>query len=137
LPEGQVDVFVTHLSVSHRARARTVHELLAFAARERARSSSRGAILLGDLNAQPAEPIIAALKDGSERDGKPWIDAWESAGGPGRRGGTWPAICSYRRIDYIFLQPPEVWKVDLCERESPAGSDHRGVVARLSLGGSD
>lgn len=129
-PEGPVDVFVTHLSISRRARTRTIHELLAFTAREQSRSSARGAILLGDLNAEPDEPTIAALEGGGGQDGKPWIDAWRAANGPGRRGGTWPAFAPYRRIDYIFLR--EGWRVQRCEREPMAGSDHRGIVALIS-----
>jgi endonuclease/exonuclease/phosphatase family metal-dependent hydrolase len=132
-PEGPVDVFVTHLSVSRRARAPSIHQLLAFVARERSRSPGRGAILLGDLNAEPDEAIIATLEGGDERDSDDWLDAWKSANGPGSRGGTWPAIAPYRRIDYIFLQPPEVWRVHHCERTPTAGSDHRGVVAKPSL----
>jgi endonuclease/exonuclease/phosphatase family metal-dependent hydrolase len=133
LSEGPVDVFVTHLSVSRRARARTIHELLDFAARERNQSSSRGALLLGDLNAEPDEPIISALADGGGQDGRAWIDAWTSANGPNEQGGTWPAIAPFRRIDYILVQPAEHWEVHACTRIPRSGSDHLGVVARLGL----
>jgi endonuclease/exonuclease/phosphatase family metal-dependent hydrolase len=131
--EGPVDAFVTHLSVSRRARARTVRELLAFADRESARSCGRGAILLGDLNAEPDEPTSAVLEGDGAPDGNRWGDAWKLANGPRSRGGTWPSVAPYRRIDYIFLRPGEGWRVHRCERGPIAGSDHRGVVARLSL----
>ncbi len=52
-PDGRVDAFVTHLSLSRRARSRTIPELLDFASRVRARSSSAGGLLMGDLNAEP------------------------------------------------------------------------------------
>jgi endonuclease/exonuclease/phosphatase family metal-dependent hydrolase len=131
-PEGPVDVFVTHLSVSRRARARTIHELVAFAARVRVRSPAIVAVLLGDLNAEPEESIVTSLETGGEQDGGAWLDAWKIANGHTRRGGTWPAIAPYRRLDYIFLQPHGGWQVHHCEREPISGSDHLGVVSRLS-----
>jgi endonuclease/exonuclease/phosphatase family metal-dependent hydrolase len=123
-PEGPVDAFVTHLSVSRRARANTVPELIAFA-RDRS-PSSRGAVLLGDLTAAPDERVVEMLEIDD------WIDTWKSANLSGVRGGTWPAIAPYRRIDYIFVQPAECWVVHSCQREPPTGSDHLGVLARLS-----
>lgn len=98
IPEVPVDVFVTHLSVSRRARGRTIHELLAFS-REPTRWSGRGAILLGDLNAEPDEAIVSILEGGGEVDGDTWLDAWRTANGHERRGRTWPAVAPYRRID--------------------------------------
>jgi endonuclease/exonuclease/phosphatase family metal-dependent hydrolase len=124
-PEGPLDLFVTHLSVSRRARARTVPELLAFVSAERARSTSRGAVLMGDLNAVPDEAVIPAFEHGG------WLDAWKSANVPGAPGGTWPAVAPYRRIDYIFVQPAGAWDLQSCRREPIAGSDHLGVVAQL------
>jgi endonuclease/exonuclease/phosphatase family metal-dependent hydrolase len=132
-PDGLVDAFVTHLSLSRQARSRTVPELLAFATRVRARSSSRGALLMGDLNAKPDEPTIGILEGGDGQSGSGWLDAWRSANGPGVRGATWPAIAPYRRIDYVFVQPTDRWVVDSCWRGAVTGSDHLGVVARLGL----
>ena len=125
-----VDVFVTHLSLSRRARVRTMRELVAFAARERERSGSACAVLMGDLNAVPHEPAIAALEAG-DRAGA-WLDAWTQAHGRAR-GGTWPSFAPLRRIDYVFYQPRELWRLEACGREPLSGSDHLGVVARLSL----
>jgi endonuclease/exonuclease/phosphatase family metal-dependent hydrolase len=119
-----IDVFVTHLSLSWRARARTIDELVRFAERERSRSKSDGAILLGDLNATPGEAAMRAL---NER----WVDAWR---GPG--GATWPLVAPSRRIDYVLAQPPSGWAVRGCGRRRTLGSDHLGVVARLGLAGS-
>ncbi len=129
-PEGRVDAFVTHLSLSRSARLRTVPELLDFASRGRARSASRGAVLMGDLNAEPDEPAIALLEGGGEPSAGGWLDAWASANGADARGGTWPAIAPYRRIDYIFSQPADGWAVHACRRAMTA-SDHLGLVARL------
>jgi endonuclease/exonuclease/phosphatase family metal-dependent hydrolase len=56
-----IDVLVTHLSLSRRARTRTVRELLSFAERERERSGSVGAVLMGDFNAPPSEEAIARV----------------------------------------------------------------------------
>jgi endonuclease/exonuclease/phosphatase family metal-dependent hydrolase len=122
-----LDVLVTHLSLSRQARARTARELLAFAARERARSGSEGAILMGDLNALPGEEAIAIL----EGEGG-WIDAWRRLH-PGARGGTWPAGLPVRRIDYVFVQPGAGWAIEACERTAFAGSDHVGVMVRIRM----
>ncbi|AKT42026.1 endonuclease/exonuclease/phosphatase family protein [Chondromyces crocatus] len=124
----RVDVFVTHLSLSARARARTLQELGAFVRAERTRSRSTGAILLGDFNAPPHEETICALE--RETHGA-WIDTWKATHGPLARGGTWPAILPFRRIDYVFCQPATAWTVAACHRLPFAGSDHLGVLTRL------
>jgi endonuclease/exonuclease/phosphatase family metal-dependent hydrolase len=128
LPDGTVDVFVTHLSLSPRARARTILELLTFAREERSRSSSRGAILMGDLNAKPDEPSIAMLENAEG-----WFDTWKQANAPRTRGGTYPAIAPFLRLDYIFAQPRSCWRIQRCERQPFCGSDHRGLAAWLCL----
>jgi endonuclease/exonuclease/phosphatase family metal-dependent hydrolase len=131
LPVGSVDVFVTHLSLSERARARTVAEIQAFVGRQRARSRSVGAVLLGDFNAMPAEASITTLE--APASGPPWLDAWKRRRGPPSRGGTWPAFWPRRRIDYVFVQPDEAWEVRACERLPFLGSDHLGVLAHLRI----
>jgi endonuclease/exonuclease/phosphatase family metal-dependent hydrolase len=136
LPEGPVSVFVTHLSLSRRARSRTVGELLAFAERERARVGSVGAVLMGDFNATPNEPAIAALEGSPEWPEMAWLDAWAQAHGRDAGGATWPAIAPFRRIDYVFVQPSSTWEVRACDRAPVGGSDHRGVVARLRIRGT-
>ena len=108
-------------------------ELLAFAGGERTRTSGRGAILMGDLNAEPGEAIISALESKAGRDGSAWLDVWSSSGKPRGRGGTYPSVCPFRRIDYVFLQPQGAWQVHRCGPMGVSGSDHRGVVAWLSL----
>ncbi|WP_437278902.1 endonuclease/exonuclease/phosphatase family protein [Sorangium sp. So ce375] len=126
-----VDVLVTHLSLSKRARARTVRELVSFAARERQKSGSHGAVLMGDFNALPSEEAVCYLQ-ASAGNGS-WLDAWTQAH-PGKVGGTWPAGLPLRRIDYVFVQPGEGWTITRCERAPFSGSDHHGVAAWLRLG---
>lgn len=121
-----VDVMVTHMSLSPRARVRTMTELVTFAAAERARSGSAGAVLMGDFNALPGEPAIATLEAGA------WTDAWKLKHGRAL-GGTWPAFMPFRRIDYIFLQSRHDWRLRACDREPLSGSDHLGIVALLAL----
>jgi endonuclease/exonuclease/phosphatase (EEP) superfamily protein YafD len=80
---------------------------------------------MGDLNATPAEPALAEL------DGAGWIDAWERTS-PDERGGTWPAVAPFRRLDYVWAQLGEGWQVAECRRLPVAGSDHVGLWARLT-----
>jgi endonuclease/exonuclease/phosphatase family metal-dependent hydrolase len=119
-----LDVFVTHLPISKRARARTIHEVLAFAAEGRRASGSAGAVLMGDLNASPREAPIRALLES-------WTDTWRAAH-PRERGGTWPSISPVIRLDYIFAQLGDQWSIGSCER-SFAGSDHAGLHASIRL----
>ena len=132
LPVGTVDVFVTHLSLSERARRRTMQELLRFVIRERDRSKSRAAVLMGDLNAHPDEWALGALTR-LDAEGGPWRDAWRDQHGPKARGGTWPAFLPLRRLDYIFVQPGADWQIESCDRIPFSGSDHLGVLGRLRL----
>lgn len=125
-----IDVLVTHLSLSRPARARTVRELVRFADRERQKSGSAGAVLMGDFNALPSEEAVCFLEASS--GGAGWIDAWKHAH-PHSRGGTWPAGLPLRRIDYVFVQPEERWRILRCERTPFAGSDHHGVAAWLEI----
>ncbi|WP_437676280.1 endonuclease/exonuclease/phosphatase family protein [Sorangium sp. So ce131] len=127
-----VDVLVTHLSLSRRARARTVRELVSFAARERQKSGSVGAVMMGDFNALPSEEAVCFLR-ASAGDAR-WVDAWMHTH-PGKTGGTWPAGLPLRRIDYVFVQPGDGWTIARCERAPFSGSDHHGVAAWLRLGG--
>jgi endonuclease/exonuclease/phosphatase family metal-dependent hydrolase len=118
-------VLVTHLSLSKRARERTLPEIVAFAAEAERRSGSPGAVLMGDFNATPGEPSLAAL-DGA------WVDAWRQTN-PDAPGGTWPAVAPFRRLDYVFVRLGEGWDIAGCTRMAVAGSDHVGLCARIRL----
>jgi endonuclease/exonuclease/phosphatase family metal-dependent hydrolase len=121
-----IDVLATHLSLSKRARERTLAEIVAFAVRERRQSGSAGAVLVGDFNATPLEPALMLL-DGAAG----WLDAWEQAN-PDGSGATWPAAVPFRRIDYVWVRPGEGWSIAECRRMPIAGSDHVGLWARVT-----
>ena len=125
-----IDLLVTHLSLSRSARLRTVRELLACAARERRRSGSVGAVLMGDFNALPGEEAIGFLQGDAADAG--WLDAWKHLH-PRASGGTWPAGFPIRRIDYVFAQPKDRWTVVRCDRMPFSGSDHLGIAAQLRI----
>ncbi len=125
-PEGPIDVFVTHLSLSRRARTRTAAELLEFVERVHEQSRSVASVLCGDLNADPDEPAVELLE-------RHWTDAWRAVRGAAR-GGTWPAILPFRRLDYVFTRG--AIGVAACERVPYSGSDHLGVLATLRVGES-
>jgi len=120
-----VDVLCTHLSLSKPARERTAPEAARFAEAGLRRSGAEVAVLVGDLNAAPAEPSLTAL------DNAGFVDAWERTS-PAERGGTWPAVAPFRRLDYVWAKLGEGWAVAECRRMPVAGSDHVGLWARLT-----
>jgi len=121
--DSVLDAVVTHLSLSKRARARTLVELGAFASNER----ERGAVLMGDFNATPDEAGFQTLAE----DG--WVDAWAHTSSD--RGGTWPSPAPFRRIDYVWVRrggrDGGGWDIRECTRTAVSGSDHVGVLVRL------
>ena len=121
------EALCTHLSLSRKARERTIRELLIFAAEERRGTRSEGAVLVGDFNAAPAEPALAHLEGPGG-----WVDAWDRAN-PQDSAATWPAAVPFRRVDYVWAQLGPGWKVAACERMPIAGTDHVGLWARLTL----
>jgi endonuclease/exonuclease/phosphatase family metal-dependent hydrolase len=123
-PEGPVDVFVTHLSLSRHARTRTAAELLTFVRELHERTGSIAAVVGGDLNADPTEEAVEVLE-------AQLTDAWRAAHGTDR-GGTWPAIFPFRRIDYVFVRG-DAASVESCRRVPYSGSDHLGLMARIRL----
>jgi endonuclease/exonuclease/phosphatase family metal-dependent hydrolase len=110
-------VAVTHLQnrapAERLAQARWVAEALG--------AATEPVVLLGDLNAQPGSPTVAALTGGL-------VDAWSVAGAGA--GLTFDAATPHARIDYVLTSPALVagaaWVV-------PGGaSDHLPVVAELA-----
>ena len=115
-------------------------------------------ILAGDFDATPDAASIRFLTGLQSLHGRStgWIDAFAVAG-DGSPGYTWSSDNPYvapfaaavfaepvhrRRIDYVFIGSPFVWKprtvvrsasVVLTERGGAAPSDHYGVMADLDL----
>jgi len=94
--------------------------------------SSRGdvAIIVGDFNALPWSEAMSSIGEAG------LLDAWaETNWRPGPTWGPWPAFPSVARIDYVFasaeLSILGCWTLDL------PGSDHRIVVAEVSVSESD
>jgi endonuclease/exonuclease/phosphatase family metal-dependent hydrolase len=122
---ARVDAMATHLSLSHRARARTIREIVIFASETAKSSKSDLAVLAGDLNASPTESSLDALERAS------WTDAWDAAN-PNGSGATWPAAVAFRRLDYIWARLGAGFRVRACERMPVAGSDHVGLWTRIT-----
>lgn len=113
---GDLWVFGTHLDNPGNAeevRLAQTHQLLEFV---KGRSP---ALILGDLNSDPGDPVLSALNAAGFTD-------------PGKllRSGAFTSS-DRRRIDYILV-PPGVTVRDLHIPDSTA-SDHRPVVARIQL----
>lgn len=123
----RVQVVVAHLSLSQRARARTLAELSSAVAESRARRASELSVILGDFNAQPGEQALVEL---CTQTHEPWVDAWVARHGV-RGGSTWPVPLPFRRIDYVFAQVPAAFGVVDCQRVLHMGSDHCALWARL------
>lgn len=160
-----LDVRVTHLDATHRAhRAVQVQELVRLGAASRERTG-RGrdhdpvapAVLLGDLNAEPTAPELAALSRAGWREAADHILQRRGVHGPVRavrllEGGrrllgalralcgvpghrpdraTHPARFPLRRLDQVWLRGG-VTATSL-EVGGRGSSDHRPVVATLRL----
>jgi endonuclease/exonuclease/phosphatase family metal-dependent hydrolase len=106
-----------HLGVSPEDRAPQVEALLAAAD-----DAAGPHAVLGDLNARPTAPELAAL---FERFGDAWM-----LGGEGD-GFTFPAAAPTARIDYVLVSP----QVEVREARVPAlpGSDHLPLVVEAAL----
>jgi endonuclease/exonuclease/phosphatase family metal-dependent hydrolase len=108
----------THLqhnsAVERTAQTQRIAELLA--------TAPEPVVLVGDLNARPADPELAPL----------WTrfqDAWV-LGGEGD-GFTYPAEAPSARIDYVLVTPDV--PVSQAEVRSTLASDHLPVVAQIAL----
>jgi endonuclease/exonuclease/phosphatase family metal-dependent hydrolase len=123
----RVQVVVAHLSLSQRARARTLAELSSAVAEAAVRRASDVSVILGDFNAPPGERALVEL---CTQTREPWVDAWVAKHGT-RGGSTWPAPLPFRRIDYVFVQVPPAFGVVDCQRVLHMGSDHCALWARL------
>ncbi|KAL3863262.1 hypothetical protein ACJMK2_005027 [Sinanodonta woodiana] len=139
---GKVHLFVTHLSLSHEARERSVIQIWQYM-----KQFEGPAILLGDLNAEPEEIAVQYLRGKKVFDGEdPPIltDLWLHHNHDRQLGYTYNAleITLSKRIDYIFFKHGlgccEVLKCDIIDdgkRGLEAASDHLPLISTLSLPG--
>lgn len=116
-----VQVFVTHLDyrADPAVREAQVADTRRIMARERAELPGARQFLLGDFNAGPSAPELAPL----------WKELRDAgAGSPD----TYPAEAPAKRIDYVAVSEG-VRVHDVAVPQEPTASDHRPVVAEVSL----
>ncbi len=125
-----VEVCVTHLSLSPKARIRSVQQLAEWLKR----FGNTPKILMGDLNDHPQSPPLQFLLRETQ---PPFSDAWQLAKGSGA---TFPIHAPRHRIDYILFMPPDAFLVedirlvgDVHTVDGLYPSDHLGIVATLKL----
>lgn len=132
---GPLWLFTTHLSLSARARERTIVEMSDFV---RETAGQELFAITGDLNARPYELPIrflcgeATLNDHQVR----WIDAWQSRY-PQVAGYTHSAWEPNQRIDYLFVPCADMIRDITIVGEEPNAegiypSDHLGLYAKLA-----
>lgn len=100
-----MDVFTTHLSLSHHAREVAALEIQKWTSQQHA---SPYQFLLGDFNAEPQERSYRFLVGDAEAalDGRVgnWTDAWTAGPNEGSAGLTFPAWGPSKRIDFILYR---------------------------------
>jgi endonuclease/exonuclease/phosphatase family metal-dependent hydrolase len=82
-------------------------------------------LLMGDFNERPGQPAYEVLATRLS-------DAWKR-GGDGGWGRTFPATLPDRRIDWVLLGSAWTGAVDTGVPAAASQSDHRPVVAKLSM----
>jgi endonuclease/exonuclease/phosphatase family metal-dependent hydrolase len=118
-------VLVTHLdNAERRHRTAQVQGIVRLAAPlERGEET---AVLMGDMNAAPSAPELAALAATGWREAAQQLRA-DGARRAGRL--THPARFPLRRLDSLWVRGPV--EVQALETAPRAGSDHRAVIATL------
>ncbi|KAG7398172.1 hypothetical protein PHYBOEH_011495 [Phytophthora boehmeriae] len=156
---GEVDVYVTHLSLSERSREQTKLEIWEYMRQGKGKTQ----VLLGDLNSEPQSLGIRFLRGEAELLGQTtdmkdaWLEVHAEAGprstDPGDRQHkfTFPSDNPSKRIDFVLYRGKgEVKKCEIIGQEptkdtknypdnvgmlhpsSPVfASDHRGVVVEF------
>ncbi len=129
-----VEFCVTHLSLSRKARERSVRQL----AKWLWQISRVPKILVGDLNDEPNSPPLQFLLHDAN---PPFADAWQVFNGA-EGGFTFPSHAPKHRIDYVLFSPPEAFEVeeirtvgDVPDLGGVYPSDHLGLVAVLKVKG--
>ena len=123
---GIVDVYSTHLSLSEKARGRSVGAMLAFADQGRGVAQ----VVAGDLNAEPDEPPMRCLRgdrvdndggDGGDGDGSGGTDNGSNGGG----------------LDLCARWKAEVLRAGTNDEGAPTAAPRAAEEAARSGGGSD
>ncbi len=127
-----VEFCVTHLSLSRKARERSVKQL----ANWLRQISDAPKILVGDLNDEPNSPPLQFLL---REANPPFADAWQIVNGA-EGGFTFPSHSTKHRIDYVLFSPPNAFEVreirtvgDVPDLGGVYPSDHLGLVAVLRV----
>ncbi len=131
-PLGEVCFFVTHLSTHEPDRPL---EALMLADFVRGFSRSSPAVIVGDFNETPDDPVVLFMKGKGKIHGRSlgFRDAWEEVN-PNEEGYTHRD----RRIDYIFVDP-SIKVLDcrlVADKPDSQGyypSDHYGVLAAITF----
>ena len=139
-PAGLFWLYNTHYPLSAQARVRVAAESLAFITE---RAGDEPFAFTGDLNAVPQDLPIQYLTGRAEIDGRRGhlVDAW-TACHPDEAGYTFSAWEPHKRIDYLLVpRSVQVHEIAVVARASGEGevtpSDHCGLLATLSIGGTD
>ena len=80
-----------------------------------------GAVIMGDLNAEPDSPVLGLARNAG------LLDAFELAGSGD--GFTFRSDDPYQRIDYILLSPD--WSASEFQIPDSTASDHLGIAVTI------
>lgn len=119
-----MDVFTTHLSLSHRAREAAALAIQAWTSQQH---TSPYQFLLGDFNAEPQERSYRFLVGEAEaalggQVGN-WTDAWTAGPNDGSAGLTFPAWGPSKRIDFILYRGGRAPPPPVAPQECPAADE--------------
>jgi beta-N-acetylhexosaminidase len=122
-PRGPLTVINTHLDASADDRWRRQEAAAVAALVAQARRTDALVIAGGDLNAEPATPVLEGLRAAGLRD------AWqECAAGDGF---TYPAVAPVKRIDYLLTTGAT--RCSAARVVESQASDHRPLLVTLTL----
>jgi len=133
--QGPFWLFTTHLSLSARARERTIVEVYRFV---RDTAGGEPFAITGDFNARPDDSPIRFLvgEETLERRRSDWADAW-ACRHPDEPGYTHSAWEPNQRIDYLFVPRADMVRqiniaADRPDEDGVYPSDHLGLYAQLT-----